>query len=48
MRLFTIAYGKSASLGVLKRMAEATNAAAYDASDPQTIANVFTAVISNF
>jgi Ca-activated chloride channel family protein len=48
VRLFTIAYGKSAALGVLKRMAEATNAAAYDASDPQTIANVFTAVISNF
>jgi Ca-activated chloride channel family protein len=48
VRLFTIAYGKSASIGVLKRMAEATNAAAYDASDPQTITNVFTAVISNF
>ncbi|MBA3655521.1 MAG: substrate-binding domain-containing protein [Actinobacteria bacterium] len=48
VRLFTIAYGKGASLGVLKRMAEATNAAAYDASDPQTIANVFTQVISNF
>jgi Ca-activated chloride channel family protein len=48
VRLFTIAYGKSASLGVLKRMAEATNAAAYDASDPKTIANVFIAVISNF
>jgi Ca-activated chloride channel family protein len=48
VRLFTIAYGRSASLGVLKRMAEATNAAAYDASDPQTITNVFTAVISNF
>jgi Ca-activated chloride channel family protein len=48
VRLFTIAYGKSASLGILKRMAEATNASAYDASDPQTIANVFTAVISNF
>jgi Ca-activated chloride channel family protein len=48
VRLFTIAYGKSASIGVLKRMAEATNAASYDASDPRTIANVFTAVISNF
>jgi Ca-activated chloride channel homolog len=48
VRLFTIAYGKDASLAVLKRMAEATNAAAYDASDPKTIANVFTAVISNF
>jgi Ca-activated chloride channel family protein len=29
-------------------MAEATNAASYDASDPQTINKVFTAVISNF
>ena len=48
VRLFTIAYGKSASLSVLKRMAEATNAAAYDASNPATIANVFNAVISNF
>ncbi len=48
VRLFTIAYGKGASLGILKRMAEATNAAAYDASDPQAIANVFIAVISNF
>lgn len=48
VRLFTIAYGQNADKDVLKRMAEATNAAAYDASDPQTIANVFTAVVSNF
>ena len=48
VRLFTIAYGSGADLGVLKRMAEATNAAAYDASDPATIGNVFTAVVSNF
>lgn len=48
VRLFTIAYGADADLGVLRRMAEATNAAAYDASDPQTIDKVFTAVISNF
>ena len=48
VRLFTIAYGKGADLGVLKRMAEATNAAAYDASDPATIDRVFTAVVSNF
>ena len=48
VRLFTIAYGSGADVGVLKRMAEATNAAAYDASDPATIRKVFTAVVSNF
>jgi Ca-activated chloride channel family protein len=48
VRLFTIAYGSGADLGVLRRLAEATNAAAYDASDPSTIGNVFTAVVSNF
>lgn len=48
IRLFPIAYGEGADLGVLERMAEATNAKAYDASDPATIANVFTAVVSNF
>ena len=48
VRIFPIAYGGNADLSVLRRMAEATNAAAYDASDPATIQNVFTAVISNF
>ena len=48
VRLFPIAYGSGADLGVLKRMAEATNALAYDASDPATIDNVFTNVVSNF
>jgi Ca-activated chloride channel homolog len=48
VRLFTIAYGQDADKDTLKRLAEATNAAAYDASDPQTIRNVFTAVVSNF
>jgi Ca-activated chloride channel family protein len=48
VRLFTIAYGHDADKDTLKRMADATNAAAYDASDPQTIAKVFTAVVSNF
>jgi Ca-activated chloride channel family protein len=48
VRLFTIAYGQDADKGTLKRLAEATNAAAYDASDPQTISKVFTAVVSNF
>ncbi|MDQ4098582.1 MAG: VWA domain-containing protein, partial [Actinomycetota bacterium] len=48
VRIFPIAYGKDADLGTLRRIAEATNAAAYDASDPTTINKVFTNVISNF
>ncbi len=48
VRLFTIAYGDDADLGTLKRIAEATNGAAYDSSDPTSIDQVFTAVISNF
>ena len=48
VRLFPIAYGSGADLGVLERMADATNAKAYDASDPATIDNVFTNVVSNF
>ena len=48
MRVFTIAYGEDADLAALRRIAEATNAAAYDASDPPTINQVFTAVITNF
>jgi Ca-activated chloride channel homolog len=48
VRLFTIAYGGDADKATLKRLAEATNAAAYDASDPGTINKVLTAVISNF
>ena len=48
VRVFPIAYGKDADLAVLRRIAEATNAAAYDAGDPTTIRQVLTAVISNF
>lgn len=48
VRLFTIAYGEDADRGTLKQMAEATNAASYDASDPRTIDKIFTAVVSNF
>ena len=48
VRLFTVAYGENADLAVLKRMAEASRAASYDASDPASIDRVFTAVISNF
>ncbi|MGA6165961.1 substrate-binding and VWA domain-containing protein [Amycolatopsis magusensis] len=48
VRMFTIAYGGDADQDVLKRMAEATQAAEYDSSEPGTINQVFTAVISNF
>jgi Ca-activated chloride channel family protein len=48
VRIFPIAYGDDADLGVLRRIAEASRAAAYDASDPATIEKVFTAVVSNF
>lgn len=48
VRVFTIAYGADADLPTLRRIAEATDAAAYDAKDPTTITKVFTAVISNF
>jgi Ca-activated chloride channel family protein len=48
VRVFTIGYGADADLSVLRQIAEATNAAAYNASDPKTINKVFTAVVSNF
>ena len=48
VRLFPIAYGKDADLATLKRIAEATDAAAYDASDPASIEKVLVAVVSNF
>jgi Ca-activated chloride channel family protein len=48
VRIFTIAYGADADEATLKRIAEATNAAAYSAVDPATIVNVFNAVVSNF
>ncbi|MDQ3146049.1 MAG: substrate-binding and VWA domain-containing protein [Actinomycetota bacterium] len=48
VRIFPIAFSGDADLNVLEQIAEATNAAAYDASDPTTIDRVFTAVVSNF
>jgi len=48
VRVFPIAYGKQADKATLKRIAEASNSAMYDASDPTTITKVFTAVVSNF
>ena len=46
--VFAIAYGGDADLETLRRIAEATNAQVYDASDATTISRVFTAVVSNF
>ncbi|MEP6697424.1 MAG: substrate-binding and VWA domain-containing protein [Pseudonocardiales bacterium] len=48
VRVFPIAYGDKADIGVLRRIAEASRAAAYDASDPASIDKVLTAVVSNF
>ncbi len=48
VRIFPIAYGDEADLGTLQEIAEASNAAVYNASDPATIDRVLTAVISNF
>ena len=43
-------YGRylQADFDKLKQIAQASNAAAYDASNPATISKVFTAVLSNF
>lgn len=48
VRVFPIAYGGDADLNTLRRIAEASNGAVYDASDPRSITKVFTAVVSNF
>ena len=48
VRVFPIAYGSESDLGTLRRIAEATNANAYDSSDATSIQRVFTAVVSNF
>ena len=48
VRVFTIAYGKDADKSILRQVAEASNAASYDASNPATIEQVFANVISNF
>lgn len=48
VRMFTIAYGQDADLDVLRKISEATDAAAYDSREAGSIDQVFTAVISNF
>jgi Ca-activated chloride channel family protein len=48
VRVFPIAYGADADLETLTRIAQASRAAVYDASDPTSISKVFVSVISNF
>jgi Ca-activated chloride channel family protein len=48
VRIFPISYGQGADKATLKRIAEATSSALYDATNPATIDQVFTAVVSNF
>ncbi len=48
VRVFPIGYGADADLPSLRGIADASRAAAYDASDPASIDKVFTAVLSNF
>jgi len=48
VRVFPISYGDAADLATLRRIAEASQAALYDSSDPRSITKVFIAVVSNF
>ena len=48
VRVFTIAYGADADGGALGKIARASRGAAYDASKPEAIDGVLTAVVSNF
>jgi Ca-activated chloride channel family protein len=48
VRVFTIGYGEDADRDVLKKIADASRANFYDASNPATINKVFTDVVSNF
>jgi Ca-activated chloride channel homolog len=48
VRVFTIAYGQDADQNVLRQIAEATDGAEYDSSNPNGIQEVLTEVVSNF
>jgi Ca-activated chloride channel family protein len=48
VRVFPISYGEDADLATLRRIAEASQAALYESSDPRSINKVLVAVISNF
>jgi Ca-activated chloride channel family protein len=48
VRVFTVAYGSGADVDILTRIAQATRAKNYDATDATNIGRVFTAILSNF
>lgn len=48
VRVFTIAYGNDADKKLLQIIADTTQGASYDASDPKSIKTIFEEVISNF
>jgi Ca-activated chloride channel family protein len=48
VRVFPISYGEDADLATLRRIAESSQGALYDSSDPRSITKVFVAVVSNF
>jgi len=48
VRVFTIAYGTDADQDVLRQISQASDGAEYDSSDPNSIQEVLTEVISNF
>jgi Ca-activated chloride channel family protein len=48
VRIFTIAYGKSADTGSLGRISKASGGQLFDATDPTRIDAVFASVINNF
>ena len=48
VRVFTIGYSEGADAAALEAIADASSAEYYDASDPTTIRNVLTSVLSNF
>jgi len=48
VRVFTIAYGQDADQAVLRQIAESTDGAEYDSSNPNGIREVLTEVVSNF
>ena len=48
VRVFTIGYGSDADRDTLRKIADASRAGFYDATNPATINKVFTDVVSNF
>ncbi|GAA3229237.1 substrate-binding and VWA domain-containing protein [Actinocorallia longicatena] len=48
VRVFTLAFGDGADLETLTKIAQATDGAAYDSKDPNSISQVFSELLSNF